>query len=425
MSIDDFKKLKLPDNPGVYFFLDQKGNILYIGKATSLRDRVKSYFSKDLITTRGLLLVQMVEQAVTINVEKTDSVLEALILEVALIKKHQPKFNTKEKDNKSFNFVIITKEEFPRVLVVRGRNIEREYKRASANTYPLEGKGNEIAEIFGPFPNGSALKVAMGIVRKIFPYRDKCEPGQVKPCFNRQIGLCPGVCTGEISVKEYGKIIRHISLFFQGKKRVLLGALTKEMTAYAKAKDFEGAGKIRNTLFALNNIQDVALIKDDIRRITDGGEMKVFRIESYDIAHMAGENMVGVMTVVEDGEPNKSQYRKFIIEGITASNDTGALRQVLERRFAHHDWPMPSLIVMDGALAQRNVALEVLQKLQQKIPVVSVVKDAHHKPKDIEGDVVEAKRHRREILLANNESHRFAITFHKKKRSAQFLKPSR
>lgn len=412
MSIEEFKKSKLPDTPGVYFFLDKVGGILYIGKATSLRDRVKSYFSKDLLTTRGLLLVQMLELAKGIKFEKTDSVLEALILEAALIKKHQPRFNTKEKDNKSFNFVIITKEEFPRVLIVRGRSIEKEFK------------GSEIAQIFGPFPNGSALKVAMGIVRKIFQYRDRCEPNQDRPCFNRQISLCPGVCTGEISVKEYQKIIRHIILFFEGKKKTLIGTLTKEMKSYAKAKDFENAGKTRNTLYALSNIQDVALIKDDIRSITDGGTRSSFRIEGYDIAHMSGENMVGVMTVLVDGEIAKSEYRKFKIEGIIGSNDTGALRQVLERRFAHLDWPLPNLIVVDGALAQRNIATDVLLKLQQKIPVVSVVKDEHHKPKDIEGDAMEAKRHKREILLANNEAHRFAIMFHKKKRSTQFLKPS-
>ncbi len=413
MSIDDFKKIKLPDTPGVYFFVGSKGETLYIGKATSLRDRVKSYFSKDLIVTRGLLLVQMLEQAKTIKFEKTDSVLEALILEAALIKKHQPKFNTKEKDNKSFNFMLITKEEFPRVLIVRGRNIEKEFK------------GSEIAQLFGPFPNGSALKVAMGIVRKIFPYRDKCEPNQGRPCFNRQIKLCPGVCAGEITAKEYQKNIRHIILFFEGKKKALLDTLTKEMKAFAKANDFESAGRIRNTLYALNNIQDVALIKDDIRRITDGGGVDLarpFRIESFDVAHMAGENMVGVMCVLVDGEIDKSQYRKFIIQNITSSNDTGALKQILERRFTHLDWPLPNLIVVDGSLAQRNVATEVLQKLVQKIPVVSVVKDAHHKPKDIEGDSVLGVKYKREILLANNESHRFAITFHKSKRKKAFLK---
>jgi excinuclease ABC subunit C len=194
------------------------------------------------------------------------------------------------------------------------------------------------------------------------------------------------------------------------------------MKVLALSQDFEHAGSVRNTLYALNNIQDVALIKDDIKRVTEGGDLKPYRIESYDIAHMAGENMVGVMTVVLDGEPSKSEYRKFIIKDINSSNDTGALLQVLERRFTHHEWPLPNLIVMDGGLAQRNVALEVLRTLQYKIAVVSVVKDARHKPKDIEGDGIASVRHKKEILLANNESHRFAITFHKLKRSKNFLK---
>src|SRR5947207_1786208 len=114
MKNESFKKLKLPDKSGVYFFKSGK-DILYIGKATSLQDRVKSYFSKDLIQTRGPLLVDMVFKAGTVDWQITDSVLEALILEASLIKKHQPYFNTKEKDDKSFNYVCITKELFPKV----------------------------------------------------------------------------------------------------------------------------------------------------------------------------------------------------------------------------------------------------------------------------------------------------------------------
>src|SRR3989344_3196736 len=118
------KNLNLPDSPGVYLFKNSEGKILYIGRATSLRDRIKSYFANDLLQTRGLLLVDMVSQATGIDHQETDSVLEAIILESNLIKEHQPYFNTKEKDNKSWNFVVITDEEFPRVIVVRGRTLE-------------------------------------------------------------------------------------------------------------------------------------------------------------------------------------------------------------------------------------------------------------------------------------------------------------
>ena len=125
MISQDFKKLNFPEAPGVYFFKDNSGNILYIGRATSLKDRVFSYFSNDLIQTRGPLLVDMVTRAVKVDYIKTDSVLEAIILESNEIKKNQPYFNTKEKDNKSYNFVVITDEEFPRIIIARGRTLDK------------------------------------------------------------------------------------------------------------------------------------------------------------------------------------------------------------------------------------------------------------------------------------------------------------
>jgi excinuclease UvrABC nuclease subunit len=157
MNLDDFKKLNLPDGPGVYFF--KKGvDTLYIGKATSLRDRVRSYFNDDLIQTRGRLLVDMVTQADTITFQETDSVLEAFILESELIKKYLPRYNTKEKDNKSFNYVVITKEEFPRVLVVRGRNLEQANQAGSTKQEQIDALGFEYTDVFGPFPFGAELR---------------------------------------------------------------------------------------------------------------------------------------------------------------------------------------------------------------------------------------------------------------------------
>lgn len=143
MNIQDFKHLKLPEAPGVYFFKDIKEEILYIGRATSLHDRVYSYFSNDLIATRGPLLVDMVTKASTVDFIQTDSVLEAIILESNEIKKYLPYFNTKEKDNRSYNFVVITDEEFPRVVIARGRTLDK-----------LDEKdlGFKIKYQFGPYP---------------------------------------------------------------------------------------------------------------------------------------------------------------------------------------------------------------------------------------------------------------------------------
>ncbi|MEI6864300.1 MAG: UvrB/UvrC motif-containing protein [Candidatus Adlerbacteria bacterium] len=410
MILSDFqkRKKKIPEAPGVYFFLGKNKEVLYIGKATSLRSRVRSYFSPDLPKTRGPILVEMLAKAKSIDWRETDSVLEALLLEANLIRTHKPKHNTDLKDDKSFNYVVITKEDFPRIILVRGKELAtKKFETSFIAQYT-----------FGPFPHGLQLKEALKIIRKIFPYRDTCIPNSGKPCFNRHIGLCPGVCTGEISKTEYGKIIKRIVLLFQGKKSVLLKSLERDMKRAAKEENFEEAAGLRRQVFALNHIQDVSLIKDEYRRPTAlPGVQITTRIEAYDIAHMGGKATVGVMVVVEDGEAQKDQYRKFRIKTAKAGDDPGALREVLTRRFAHEEWALPRVVAVDGSTAQINVAKKVLEEYGMQIPVVGVVKDEHHRPRSIAGDKDVIAGRERDILLANAEAHRFAITYHKKLRN--------
>ena len=400
MKKSDLSKLNLPDTPGCYFFRDTENKILYIGKATALRSRVRSYFDPDLINTRGLKVVSMVEAAHTVTYEQTDSVLEALILEAKLIKSHQPYFNTKEKDDKSFYGVVITKEDFPRVLLMRMRDIEKKVP-AGDQKY-----------LYGPFTNGNSIKEALKIVRKIFPFRDRCEIGQAKECFNSQIGLCPGVCGGKITKSEYAKYINNLRLFFEGKKGELEKDLNKQMMALAKSQKFEQAGQVKKTLFAMNHIRDIAIIKDDI------GNGTALRIESYDAAHISGTARVGVMVVVEGGEPQTAEYRKFkLVEGL--NDDAGAYRELLRRRFNHPEWPNPDILVVDGGLPQKNTAEAMLRELGVDISVVSVVKDDRHKAKALLGPKKLIDAYKKEILLSNAEAHRYAIAYHKLLRGKQ------
>jgi excinuclease UvrABC nuclease subunit len=407
------KKNKLPDKPGVYFF--RKGSdILYIGKATSLRDRTKSYFSKDLIETRGPLLVDMVYKAGKIDWQETDSVLEAIILEANLIKKHQPYYNTREKDDKSFNYVCITKEKLPKVVVVRGGLLKKNLLVAFAKTY-------------GPYTSSPQLREAIKIIRRIFPFLDDKSKNYME--FYKQINLVPDLDDRKL----YMQNIRNIKLFFSGKKHQILKNLKKEMKNYAKNREFEKAGEIKRQMFALQHINDIALLKQEnfsrssLLRVRSGSHtnknfpVSVMRIEAYDIAHMGGKNMVGVMTVLEDGEVVKSEYKKFKIRTQSNANDTGALSEVLERRLAHKEWIYPSLIVVDGGVAQLHAGMSVLKKLGIKIPVVAVLKDERHKPKEILGTSEFAQKYKREILLSNSEAHRFAIAYHKNLRNRNFL----
>lgn len=424
MKYGDVKKKKLPNAPGVYFFLGLNKKVLYVGKATSLKDRVKSYFSRDIVRSRGPLIEDLIEKTKEIDYKKTDSVLEALILEANLIKKHQPIYNTREKSDKSFNYVVITKEDFPRVIFVRGRELEQK-----------KFLPKDIKYIFGPFPQSGVLKEAIKIIRRLFPFRDKCKPKSGKPCFNRQIGLCPGVCSGEASKTEYARTITNIKLFFEGKKKALIKKLEKEMKMYAKAQKFEKAGNIKKTIFALNHIQDIALIKNLLSnpqgptlagmiRLEQGRQDSAqgstsddgFRVEGYDVAHISGTSMVGVMTVVEDGEVNKSEYRKFIIRDVNGTNDTLALKEMLARRLKHNEWRLPNFIVVDGGVAQKNAANSILKEHGIYIPIVSVVKDERHRAREILGDKTLRSKYENEILLANSEAHRFAISAHRRRR---------
>ncbi len=405
------KVKKLPEVPGVYFFLGRNRKVLYIGKATSLRDRVRSYFAKDISLVRSPWIGKMIEQAKSIDFRQTDSVLEALILEADLIKKFKPDFNTDEKDDKSFNCVVITDEEFPVIKLIRKKDIDFNL---------LESNGEKLKYVFGPYPESGSIKEALKIIRRIFPFRDdKCPgPNAKRPCFNATIKLCPGACNGGITSKEYKKTIRHIVLFFQGKKNKLISILKKEMTKVAKNEEFETAKEIRNQIFALEHIRDVSLLKKD----SPLQSQETFRIESYDIAHTGGSQMVGVMTVMEQGLFKKSDYRKFIIRRFNKSNDTGALGEIIQRRLGHPEWPLPSVVIIDGGENQRKVGEKLFPK---HIPVLSIVKDDAHKAREILGDKSLKEKYKADFINLNAETHRYAITFHRKRRGNDFIPSNR
>jgi excinuclease ABC subunit C len=418
MQRSDLSKYDLPDASGVYIF-KCKTEVVYVGKATSLRERVKSYFGKDLLTTRGGKVAAMVLGATSLEWEETDSVLEALILEANLIKKYVPVGNTREKDNKSFNYVVVTEEDFPRVLIVRGGSIL--------------GTG-DMREVFGPYPDGASLREALKLVRKIFPFRDSCMPPHMyggptsvhRACFNRQLYLCPGVCDGTCSKKEYAQLVRNITYFFKGKKKELVRKLEKEMKAASKNEEFEVARTIQRQLKALVHIRDIALIKreDAVYRESAGGdftglESGTFRVEAYDVAHISGTNTVGVMVVAEEEngkiQIQKAELRKFIIR-TSGNDDLASLSELLTRRFKHPEWRYPNLVVIDGGETHIAHARGVLFKLGVTIPVVSVVKDDRHKARGVMGDDTLVARYSNDAIALNAEAHTQAVKFHRQRR---------
>lgn len=411
MTLAEFTKLNLPDQPGVYTFRDDKKRPLYIGRATSLCDRVKSYFRADIIDSRGPRIVDMVTKAHTVTWQCTDSVLEAILLEAELIKRYQPYYNIDERDDKSSNYIIITEEEWPRVFLARARDLDQQIKERRV---PYK-----IKKRYGPFPEAGLIKEALKILRRLFPFRDKKAVDPRHEAFYRALGQSPTRDTEEAH-QAYLRTIRHLMLFFSGKKGRLQAELKRTMKSCAKEMRFEDADRAKRLLYALDHINDISLIKRDLAAGFSG--TRPFRIEAYDIAHLGGTNVVGVMVVSVNGQPDKNEYRKFKISR-QANDDIAGLREILERRLNHPEWAYPDLIVVDGSKVQAKFAEDVLASRRIQIPVVAVTKDDRHKADKLVGNPDITKRYRDEIIQINAEAHRFAIAYHRKRREGMADRP--
>ena len=453
----------LPDEPGVYFYYDVDGEILYVGKATSLKKRVGSYFTK----AHDARIEELVRRIREIRYETTPTVIEALVLEANQIKALKPIFNIRERDDKSFLYLTFTNEAFPRPEFVRGQELERMGIDPFSTSLSKKAKDRYIA-IFGPYTNSRSMKTALDLVRKILPW-SKCEPPQVtaptpsppshkasadlryspsgrgrisnsavRPCFDRQIGLCPGVCTGEVSKTEYRAMIRNLIRFFNGEKLKIVKDLTKQMQAASKRMDFEKANELKKKIFALEHIQDIALItREDsilpVSRLGDGEFIDLNgRIEGYDISNISGQSAVGVMVVFNEGKPDKSNYRKFRIKTVKGANDVGMLEEVIRRRIRRNirfpeAWPLPELMVIDGGKGQVNRVQSVLDEFGISVPILGIAKGPDRKQDRLVYDKSEKDLHRvvaagKELFQkVRDESHRFAVKYHRNLRGRRFL----
>jgi excinuclease ABC subunit C len=410
MKRSDYKTL--PETPGVYLMKDADNTVLYVGKAGNLRRRVSSYFERP----HDVRIEALVRKIEAIDYRDTDTALEALILEAELIKTIRPPFNVREKDDKSFLYVEITKDKFPRVMLVRGNKI---------------GNG----KLFGPFTSASSLRDALKILRRIFPWNTHAteflqhadEERRLHPersrraCFDYEIGLCPGTCVGGISREEYLKNISRLELFFEGKKKQVLRLIEKEMASASKALDFERAEKLRRQLFALKHIRDTALISqsDDLLPAPSSESREPYRIEGYDISNISGTSAVGSMVVFEDGEPNKAEYRKFKIKTVFEPNDVGMITEIIGRRL-NNSWTLPNLILVDGGLAQANAAKRVLMQAGVRIPIVGLAKGPERKRNDIIGAIPKGVT-KGTLVRVRDEAHRFAINYHRTLRGSKSL----
>lgn len=407
----------LPDDPGVYIMKNAAGVVIYVGKASVLKRRVTSYWRIHEQLSRHQV-VDLIADVMKIEVEVTPTVLEALILEANLIKKYKPKYNIMQKDDKSFLYLAISKDPYPKPLFIRGHELEREGSK-------------KYKAVFGPYLQPMALRAALKLVRRFIPWSTCTPPEEGKrkrACFDYHIGACPGVCIGAVSKQDYARVIHHLILFFEGKAARLKKELEKDMKRAAKELRFEDAEKLKRQVYALEHINDVAILTRDESahfghpRKTDLPINVFGRIEGYDISNISGTSAVGSMVVFEDGEPKKSQYRKFKIKTVKGANDYAMLREVLRRRF-HNNWPHPDLLMIDGGWGQVNIAKAVLREFQLDIPLVGIAKGFDRKQDRLIysrsnpelGRIVE--QYKIVLQRLRDEAHRFAIGYHRKLRS--------
>ena len=432
---------ELPDAPGVYLYYDVTGKLLYIGKATSLKKRVGSYFTK----SHNARIADLVANIARIDYVQTPTVIEALVLETNQIHTKQPPYNILSRDDKSFLYLCITNEDFPKPVFLRGLDLERMGIQPFTKALSPVAKKKFLA-VFGPYISSRSLRTALDLVRRSIPW-STCEYQEGgRPCFDAQIGRCPGVCTGAISKKDYRKIIRQLIQFFEGKKTSIVKQMMKEMKRAALAKDFELAAGLRNKINALEHINDVALItrEDDWDLIPTLGTRPeapdhvnvLGRVEAYDIANISGTSNVASMVVFENGQPNKAAYRKFKIKSFDGANDVAAMEEVLRRRLnrittSPTTWPAPDVMVIDGGEGQVNRVKDVLNELGFAIPIIGIAKGFDRKQDRLVYDESNPELRRiaessKEILQrARDEAHRFAGAYHRVLRSRNSGIPGR
>jgi len=416
LTIDKQSLKKIPSKPGVYLFYTKKKELIYAGKAISLRNRVKSYFT-GLKNQRPIEL--MIHEVSSVKYSVTDSALDAIILEGNLIKKYRPKYNVLWKDDKSWNYITISKDEYPKVETARERELSL-WSDSQIN--------NNYRALFGPYP-GLKTKETMKILRRMFNI-SVCAPNAKRACLYREMGDCLGVCTGEISAKEYQKkAIVPLELFLNGKKDQLIKKIKKFMILASKKQDFEEAGRLRDMLKSLQRVRDIALVDDSFvkEKFKNIGEkFLVKRIEGYDVSNLGVTGKVGSMVVFDFKEPIKSEYRKFNIHSIKGQSDVGCLKEVISRRLNRKDWMLPDIILIDGGKVQIQAVKKVLQEKNIVIPIVGIAKGAKRLRNDFyiiskNSVVVDwVEKNKNLLIRVRDEAHRFAIAFHRRKRN--FLK---
>lgn len=415
----------MPQSCGVYVFLDKNDDILYIGKAKNLRNRVSSYFLKS--AELGEKTRQLVGKIKKIRIIKTQSEIESFLLEANLIQQHKPFYNIRFTDGKSYPLIRVTiKEKYPAVLLSRNDSDKKSI-------------------YFGRYPSASSVRSVLKTIRKIFPYQSVANhPKRI--CLYNHLDLCPcpPLFTTKEEEKEYRKNILRIAQFLKGNTKKVIKQLEKDRNQYSKKDEFEKAAELQRKISAIEYVTSPAYkpfdyevnpnLEEDLRKKEMASLIEVLRengigvpdlnrIECYDISNISGKLATGSMVVFENGAKNTSQYRRFKIKRTQGPNDFGMLQEVLGRRFKREGWTKPKLIIIDGGKGQVSSASQVLRDLSIKVPIIGLAKRLET---IVTADLKEVSLPRMSealklLMRIRDEAHRFAITYHRKLRSKNLI----
>jgi excinuclease ABC subunit C len=414
------KLAKLPKAPGVYFHKDKTGEIIYIGKAASLRNRVRQYFQASRF--RDPKTEMLVGEIADIDWTEVESEADALFLEAELVRRYLPRYNILLRDDKSSQFVRVDYDsDYPTVTLVRR---------------PLD----DGARYFGPYINGYAVKKALRYLRRAFPYAISRPVNQKRATLYYHIGLDPGLEDGRTSLEDYRATLRQLMRYLRGERAALMKSIERDMQKAAKAKDFEQAALLRNQLFGLRALSRQVLFGD--REIQDASRDQALvelagllgmtqpprRIEGFDISHLSGTDTTASMVVFSAGIPDKAAYRKFKMR--TPGNDDFAhIFEAVNRRLSPKNvkkWGLPDLVLIDGGKGQLSAAMAArVQAGYEKLPMIGLAKRFEEliiKQPDGSIAVVNLPENSHLVKLLQrirDESHRFAVSYHSTLRRAR------
>jgi excinuclease ABC subunit C len=403
------KVSKLPHKPGIYRFMDARGNVIYVGKARDLNKRVSSYFQKGRPHDRRIEL--MIEDIYDLKVTRTSSEAEALIFEAGVIKDLRPKYNVELKDDKSYPYLKLTvNEKFPRLLLTRRRI-------------------NDGAVYYGPYVNAGLLKKALSFMKKVFKLRN-CRSLHKKVCLEYHIGQCEGPCEGYVSPEEYGRNVAQLKKFLEGKKDDLISNLQEQMKELSEKREYEKALSVKHRIEALTDVQrmhdryrqPVFGELDELRNVLGLGKVPLV-IECFDISNIGGVYSVGSMVRFTAGQAKRSDYRKFRIKSVKGIDDYSMIAEVVRRRYnrlIEENSRIPDLVLIDGGRGHLSVAVKELRELGlDDVDAASIAKERNHIYLPGRKIPVRLSPGSRVLLLIQrirDEAHRFAINYHRKLR---------